>query len=171
MQQRRTALTAVGVVVALVGALVLLEVLTSGHGSSPRGGRAAPALPTEVLNPPRVTLASLRGKPAIVNFWASWCGPCGKEAHQLALLSHDLRGRARLIGVDWNDALPGARGFIKKNRWTFPNLRDADGSTGNDYRLSGLPNSFVLDRDGRIAKVLIGPQTVASFERALRSVE
>ncbi|MEA2161343.1 MAG: hypothetical protein QOD66_3723, partial [Solirubrobacteraceae bacterium] len=48
---------------------------------------------------------------------------------------------------------------------------DGDGTVGNDYRLSGLPNSFVLDRDGRIAKVLIGPQTVTSFERALRTVE
>jgi thiol-disulfide isomerase/thioredoxin len=168
---RRAVLTVVGVVVALVGTLVLLEVLTSGGGDSARAARGAPALPSEVLTPPRVTVASLRGKPAIVNFWASWCGPCRKEAHELALLSRRLGGRAALVGVDWNDALPGARGFIRANGWTFPNLRDGDGTVGNDYRLSGLPNSFVLDRDGRIAKVLIGPQTVTSFERALRTVE
>ena len=78
---------------------------------------------------------------------------------------------ARLIGVDWNDALPGARAFIRHYGWTFPNLRDASGTVGNNFGLSGLPNTFVLDSHGRIKKVLIGPQTVASFEQALRTVE
>jgi cytochrome c biogenesis protein CcmG/thiol:disulfide interchange protein DsbE len=166
MRRRRLpVLLAVGLVVALVA----VELATSGGGSS--GGRAAPALPTEVLVTPRATLASLRGKPAIVNFWASWCGPCRKEAGQLAQLSRRLGGRATLVGVDWNDSLAGARGFIRRNGWTFQNLRDGDGSVGNDFGLSGLPNTFVLDRNGRIAKVLRGPQTVADFERALKSVE
>lgn len=161
------------IALALVVGLVVVELATSGGDGRGANGarRRAPALPAAVLTPPRATLASLRGKPAIVNFWASWCGPCRKEAPELALLSRRLHGRATLVGVDWNDALSGARGFIAKNRWTFPNLRDADGTVGNDYRLSGLPNSFVLDRDGRIARVLIGPQTVAGFERALSAVE
>jgi thiol-disulfide isomerase/thioredoxin len=122
-----------------------------------------------VLTAPRVTVASLRGRPAIVNFWASWCGPCRKEARELARLSHELRGRATLVGVNWNDAASGARGFIRRYGWTFPNLRDGDGTVGGSYRLSGLPNSFVLDRSGRIAAILRGPQTAAGFERALRA--
>jgi cytochrome c biogenesis protein CcmG, thiol:disulfide interchange protein DsbE len=157
------------VAVALVAGLVLVELL-SGGGSEP-GGRTAPTLPREVLTPPRVTLASLRGRPVIVNFWASWCGPCKREAKHLAALSHRLGGRAVLVGVDWNDGASGARGFIRHYGWTFPNLRDASGTVGNDYGLSGLPNTFVIDSHGRIAKRLIGPQTVASFEHALRSVE
>jgi thiol-disulfide isomerase/thioredoxin len=128
----------------------------------------APALPSEVLTAPRATLESLRGKPALINFWASWCGPCNKEAPQLARLSRSLHGRATLVGVDWNDSLAGARGFIRKYGWSFPNLRDPDGTVGYRYRLDGLPNSFVLDRDGRIARIFRGPQTTATFERALR---
>ena len=157
------------VAVALIVAFIAVE-LVSGSGSETRG-RAAPALPREVLTPPRATLASLRGHPVVINFWASWCGPCKREADHLAALSHRLPGNARLIGVDWNDGAPGARAFIRHYGWTFPNLRDASGAVGNNFGLSGLPNTFVLDSRGCIAKVLIGPQTVASFERALRQVE
>jgi cytochrome c biogenesis protein CcmG, thiol:disulfide interchange protein DsbE len=164
MQGRRYLLVAA----LVIGALAAVEIATQG-GDGDRAGRPAPALPDEVLTPPRATLASLRGKPALINFWASWCGPCDKEAPELARLSRELRGRATLVGVDWNDALSGARGFIRKNRWSFPNLRDGDGTVGNRYGLSGLPNTFVLDRDGRIVQVLRGPQTVVSFERALRA--
>jgi len=163
---RVTALLAV----ALIAGLVAIELATSGGGSRTEGGRAAPALPTSVLVPPRVSLASLRGRPVVLNFWASWCGPCQKEAAHLAILSHRLRGRAALVGVDWNDAVSGARRFIRRYGWTFPNLRDADGTVGNNYGLAGLPNTFVLDSRGRIAKTLIGPQSVASVERALREV-
>jgi cytochrome c biogenesis protein CcmG, thiol:disulfide interchange protein DsbE len=151
----------------VIGALAAIEVATNGGGA--RSGRSAPALPSEILTPPRMTVASLRGKPALINFWASWCGPCAKEAPELARLSRNLRGSGTLVGVDWNDALSGARGFIRKYGWTFPNLRDADGVVGNRYGLSGLPNTFVLDRSGRIVQVLRGPQTAAGFERALRA--
>jgi thiol-disulfide isomerase/thioredoxin len=160
MQGRRYLLVAA----LVIGALAALEVAT--HDAHPK--RVAPALPSEVLTAPRATLASLRGKPALINFWASWCGPCNKEAPQLARLSRSLHGRATLVGVDWNDSLSGARGFIRKNHWSFPNLRDPDGTVGYRYRLSGLPNSFVLDRDGRIARIFRGPQTTATFQRALR---
>src|SRR5207244_13164788 len=60
------------------------------------------------LTPPRVTVDSLKGRPAVVNFWASWCGPCRKEAPELSALSRDLHGRATLVGVNWNDAASGA---------------------------------------------------------------
>ena len=156
----------------VIGALALVEVLTNGDEPGDRAaGRPAPELPTSVLVPPRATLASLRGKPAVVNFWASWCGPCQKEAGELKAFQRTLHGRAALVGVDWNDSESGARSFIEEHGWTFPNLRDGDGTVGNDYDLSGLPNTFVLDRDGRIARVLRGPQTAATLRHALRAVE
>lgn len=154
------------VAVLLVGALIAAELLTGGSKTPPR--RAAPPLPSEVLVGPRATLASLRGRPAVLNFWASWCGPCRKEAPEISRLSHSLGGRARLVGVDYSDAVSGARAFIRRHHWTFPVVRDASGSTGEAYGLGGLPTTFVLDSDGRIVKRLVGPQTEAAVLDAVR---
>lgn len=81
----------------------LLAVLV-GDNAGPAKARPAPALPTRVPVGPRVEVASLRGRPAIIHFWASWCGPCIKEAPQLARLASELHGRATLVGVDWSDS-------------------------------------------------------------------
>jgi len=73
--------------------------------------------------------------------------------------------------VDWSDGLSGARAFIRSHSWTFPNVRDAEGTVGNAYRLTGLPSTFVLDAHGRIRAVLRGPQDEGSLTRALASVK
>jgi cytochrome c biogenesis protein CcmG/thiol:disulfide interchange protein DsbE len=153
---------------AIAGAVVVAEVATSGGGSE--SARPAPALPTEVLVGPKVTLQSLRGKPALVNFWASWCTPCRKEAPELERLAASLGDRGRLVGVDWADSARNARAFAESHHWTYPNLRDADGGTGDRYRLTGLPTTFVLDAEGRIRQTLRGPQTTAGFSKALADV-
>jgi thiol-disulfide isomerase/thioredoxin len=148
-----------GVVAAGVVALLVFGLSSAGSTS----GRRAPALPTQVLVPPQVTLASLRGHRVVVNFWASWCGPCKKEGPELAKLSRELPAGVRMVGVDWNDAASGAGKFIAGSGWTYPNLRDPNGDVGNNYRLHGMPTTFILDADGRIAQQLTGPQTAAGL--------
>jgi cytochrome c biogenesis protein CcmG/thiol:disulfide interchange protein DsbE len=152
-------------VVAIAG-LVAAELLS---GSSGDEGRAAPGLPEQTLVPPRVTIDDLRGKPTAINFWASWCEPCRKEAPGFAALGRSVRG-ARLVGVDWNDSESGARAFIRRYGWRFPNLRDADGAAGDRYGIRGLPTTFILDDRGRIAQVLRGPQTATDVRRALEAL-
>lgn len=138
-------------------------------------GRKAPPLPREHLAGPAVTLAGLlagaHGRPSLVVFWASWCGPCTQEAAAVERFSTSPAGRGRVVGVDWSDALPGARGFVRRYAWTFPNLRDGEGTVGNKYRLTGLPTTFVLDAQGRIRSVLRGPQSEGSLARALVKIE
>jgi cytochrome c biogenesis protein CcmG, thiol:disulfide interchange protein DsbE len=155
-------------VVAVVGGLVAAEIL-SGSSNGSGTGRPAPPLPTSVLVPPKVTLASLRGKPAAINFWASWCEPCRQEAAALERLAGTLRGRARLVGVDWTDGLGGARSYVSQYHWRFPNLRDSDGVVGNSYRIQGLPTTFVVNSQGTITDVLRGPQSLESLRQALQS--
>jgi thiol-disulfide isomerase/thioredoxin len=138
------------------------------------GGRVAPALPHERLVGPTETLAGLlaaEGRhPALVVFWASWCGPCMHEAPAVERFSRSAAGRGRIVGVNWSDALSGARAFVRHYGWTFPNVRDAEGTVGNAYRLTVLPTTFVIDGHGRIRSVLRGPQSESSLRAALSGV-
>ncbi len=150
---------------SVVAALVIAEIVSSSGGSPVR--RAAPALPASALRGAPVTLADLHGRPAVIDFWAAWCGPCRREAP--ALRQFAQAGRAALVGVDWTDNAGNARSFVRRYGWSFPVLVDRDGTVGDDYGLIGLPTSFVLDRSGRIATVLRGPQTAAQLERAVEA--
>jgi cytochrome c biogenesis protein CcmG, thiol:disulfide interchange protein DsbE len=116
-----------------------------------------------------VTVSDLRGKPAAINFWASWCDPCRKEAPGFAALGRSLRG-ARLVGVDWSDSEGAARAFVRHYRWRFPVLRDPNGSAGDAYGIRGLPTTFILDDRARIVRVLRGPQSADDVRRALDAV-
>lgn len=165
-----TLLTLAGL--AAVAALIVFGLSSSGKGPV---GHAAPPLPREALAGAPVTLpvllAGSGGRPTAVVFWASWCVPCEREAPALERFSRSAEGRGRIVGVNWSDALTEARLFIRRYRWTFPNVRDAEGTVGNRYGLAGLPATFVLDRKGRIRTVLRGPQDERSLASALRAVE
>jgi cytochrome c biogenesis protein CcmG, thiol:disulfide interchange protein DsbE len=149
--------------VAALGVVVAVEIATSG---SEQDRRPAPELPSQVLQRPRVDLATLRGKPALINFWASWCDPCRDEAPELEHFAKSLDGEGHLVGVDWNDKTDNALAFIREFGLTYPILRDATQEVGSDYGLSGLPTTFVLDSHGRIVQTLRGPQTTATLGEA-----
>lgn len=153
-------------IVAVLAAVVALALLLGGSKSA---GRQAPALPTRVLSGSSVTLASLRGKPALVNFFASWCAPCIREAHAVQSAYERLGGRARLVAVDWSDTRGEALAFVKRFGWTMPVLEDSSGLIGDSYGIVGLPSTFVLDSSGHIVKRLTGPQSSAALLAALPS--
>jgi len=155
--------------VAAVAAIVVVELLTSGSGGT--AGKPAPELPTSVLQPPKVPRADLRGGPALINFWASWCDPCRHEAPELERLSRSLPSGAHLVGVDYTDQEDSARAFIRSYNWTFPILSDPDGICGARYGFSGLPATVAIDAKGRIVQTLRGPQTVSDFREALAAAQ
>ncbi len=129
--------------------------------------RPAPPLPHQVLRGPGVTLASLRGRPVLVNFWAAWCVPCRREAPVLAAFARSETGRGHLVGVDTGDDAGAAGRFVARYRWSFPVLRDPASATAVDYRVGGLPTTFALDARGRIVAELAGAQTATALDRAL----
>jgi cytochrome c biogenesis protein CcmG, thiol:disulfide interchange protein DsbE len=170
MGRRRLLLTLTALAAAVV-ALIVFGLASSGSGPV---GHRAPALPSQRLAGRPVTLedllATAHGRATSITFWASWCGPCAKEAAALERFSRSPAGRGRLVGVDWSDALSGAKSFVARHAWTFPVLRDAEGTVGNEYRLTGLPTTFVLDASGHIRSVLRGPQDAATLAHAMASV-
>jgi cytochrome c biogenesis protein CcmG/thiol:disulfide interchange protein DsbE len=156
---------------AASAAVLVVFVVFGLAGSAGRDGRPAPPLPHEQLSGAIVTLAALRGHPVLVTFWASWCAPCAREAPALERFSGGLNGHATLVGVNWSDlSLSEARAFIKRYGWTFPNLRDSEGTVGVNYGLTGLPTTFVIDSAGRVRATLRGPQTQQTLTHALAAV-
>ncbi len=153
---------------AAAAVAVLALVLFGLAGAGGRTGHSVPPLPGERLSGAPVTLASLRGHPALVTFWASWCGPCAQEAPVLERFSQGLGHRATLVGVNWEDpSLSEARSFVKRYHWSFPNLRDPTGASGPGYGVAILPTTVAIDGSGRVRATLRGPQTQQTLARAL----
>jgi cytochrome c biogenesis protein CcmG, thiol:disulfide interchange protein DsbE len=152
-------------IVLLVIAVFVVEILTASSNGTQ--GEPAPPLPNAVLQAPKMTLADLRGGPALINFWASWCDPCREEAAELERFDNSLPHGAHLVGVDYTDQEGPAQAFIKTYGWTFPVLSDPNGIFGARYRFTGLPSTVAIDARGRIVQTLRGPQTVGDLRRAL----
>ena len=103
------------------------------------------------------SLADYRGKVVVLNFWASWCDPCKAESPLLERWHQRLSKQGGLVlGVDVQDLSGDARAFVDEFRLTYPMLRDGPGKLRDDFGILGLPESFVIDRRGRIAAVVRG---------------
>jgi cytochrome c biogenesis protein CcmG/thiol:disulfide interchange protein DsbE len=103
------------------------------------------------------SLADYRGRVVVLNFWASWCEPCREESPLLQRWHERIQKRgATVLGVDIQDLTVDARDFIDEYGLTYPMLRDGEGATRDDFAILGLPETFVIDRQGRIAAVQRG---------------
>jgi cytochrome c biogenesis protein CcmG/thiol:disulfide interchange protein DsbE len=98
----------------------------------------------------KLSLADFDGKPRVVNFWASWCGPCRDEAPLLQAAAREYHGRLVVLGVDFQDFTGDARKFVRKFGLTYPIVRDGDGSLLARWGVTGAPESFFVDRAGKV---------------------
>ena len=108
----------------------------------------------------QVRLSDLQGKVVVINFWAEWCVECKREADLLEAAWRAYKDRGVVfLGVDWVDVEPEARKYLTRYDITYPNGPDLGGKIGNDYGLTGVPETFFIDRSGQVAFVKLGPLT------------
>ncbi len=171
---------AAGSVLALLALLVWSLAHQNGPGIAAKVD-AGKAVPAPVLELPRLdapgtlSLASLRGKVVVVNFWQSSCYPCKLEARDVAAASRAWSAKGVVfVGVDAQDLKSAARAYMKRYGVTYPNVRDAIGKTWPKWGVTGVPETFFIDRRGRVVPPHITGQASreaidAGIRRALKS--
>ena len=158
-----------------LAAVPLLALLAYGFTLNPRDvpsplvGRPAAAFTLTAFDGTPVDLASLRGKVVVVNFWASWCYPaCYEEAPALERGWRAYRDRdVVVLGVDIQDKDEAARKFINDFSLTFANAPDRGGKVSVDYGVYGVPETFFIDRGGRIVRKHVGAVTDEVFRETV----
>jgi cytochrome c biogenesis protein CcmG, thiol:disulfide interchange protein DsbE len=154
----------------VAGLLALLVWLLTHQQHAPPVGSVAPSFTLQRLEGSgNVSLASLRGRPVVLNFWASWCGPCKTEATVLERDWNTYRDQGFVfLGVDYHDLASDARRFVSAHGLTFPMLQDGSGRVTGSYGISQVPETYVIDRQGRIVAHLAGPITQGTYGSEFR---
>ncbi|HVC24940.1 MAG TPA: TlpA disulfide reductase family protein [Acidimicrobiales bacterium] len=172
---RRWPIAVAAVLLVLVAGFVAYAVSSASRTAAPVGA-GLPTVPTGKVAPtfslPRlgggapVSLAAYRGKPAIVNFFASWCVDCRAELAAFGAVSSADRGVVHFVGVDANDTnLSLARSLLAHAHATYPVGIDANGTVASEkYVIAALPVTYFLDSSGRVAGEVFGAQSRASLE-------
>ncbi|MCK5420235.1 MAG: TlpA family protein disulfide reductase [Desulfobacterales bacterium] len=154
-------------IVILFGILILLQTKDSSYNPSSvpliAKGLRAPNFSLPGLDGRMVSLTDYKGKVVLLNIWATWCPPCVEEMPSMEKLYQELQGEGfeiLAVSIDESgaqDMLP----FMKKHKLSFPALIDSKGTLKGLYQTTGVPESFIIDKDGILVEKVIGPRNWA----------
>jgi cytochrome c-type biogenesis protein len=148
--------------VSVAFAIAIAVVVASAPGckssSGPRAGDLAPDFVLPKLDGSVQKLSNYRGKPVLVNLWATWCPPCIAEMPLLDAIVRDYSPRGLVVlGVAGDDDAARVREFVAERAPAFEVLLDPGGTVGTQYGITGYPETFLVDRDGKLTAKFIGP--------------
>jgi len=163
----------VGALIAWIAVLALLTLVAFGLLRRQQGpvaaGQTAPEFTLTTFEGEQFRLSDLKGKVVLINFWASWCKPCEEEAADLEAAWRDYqpRGDVVFLGVDYVDTEPEAKAYLKKFDITYPNGPDLRTRASQAFRIRGVPETYIVAPDGKLASVQIGPFTSLAQIKAM----
>jgi cytochrome c biogenesis protein CcmG/thiol:disulfide interchange protein DsbE len=171
----KKALRTAGIVAVVVAAAFAYVHLAENRGYALQAGSEAPGFRLPSLAGGEVDLASRRGKIVVLNFWATWCPPCVAEMPSLERLHRALGPEGlSVVTVSTDEGEGDLRRFVAERALTLPVLKDPGGRVAaGEYRTTGYPETFVLDREGRLLQHVVGPaewdsaEKLAGFRRLL----
>jgi peroxiredoxin len=133
--------------------------LPAGGGTAPQAGFQAPDFTLDALDGNTYTLSALKGRPVLVNLWATWCPPCRAEMPAIEKMYQEYQDQGFLVlGVNmtYQDNSSAVSPFVSEYGLSFPILLEETGDTASAYQLRSLPSSYFIDRSGTVAEVVIG---------------
>lgn len=152
-------------VLVWVAVFSLLTIVAIGLKNSTQGpivvGDKVPNFTLTTFKGNEIQLHDLVGKVVVLNFWASWCKPCEQEAQDLqdAWEFYEPEGQVMFLGADYVDTEPEALGYLNKFSITYPNGPDLGTRISQAFRIRGVPETYIIDKDGVLAFAKIGPFT------------
>lgn len=157
---RTVLLIGTAITLALVAVFFVALGKDPQHIDSPLVGRVAPPFALQAVGTHEsIDLTQLRGKPVVLNFWATWCRPCWDEHPVLTQTAQMMNGRVQFVGVVFQDEESKIQDFLRQRGWSYPTLVDVSGKTAIAYGVGGVPETFFLDRSGKIVAKFAGPMS------------
>lgn len=152
------------------GTKLVESVPIPGQTGSALLNQPAPDFELKTLEGEKVRLADLRGRPVLLSFWASWCGPCRRELPELSALAKEYQGKGLVVfGVN-DEGKGAARKFTEEKGLAFPTLDDSGLKAHRLFRVHAIPSLFLVDRDGKIVVFLRGTKEPAKLRAVLSAV-
>jgi thiol-disulfide isomerase/thioredoxin len=136
----------------------------------PALGYPAPDFQLTGLQAKPFVLAEQRGKPVVINFWATWCAPCQRELPALQATAERYAGQVQIIGIDQGETLATVQPYVQERGLTFPILLDEDLTVGQRYQIQGMPTTFFIDGDGVIRHLWVGEMNSITLAEGIAQI-